>query len=736
MHYSRLLVAFAAIRMAAPLCAQETSSPAPQESPPAEMRAAANTPAEEVEEIVVTGTRVRTGSLVVPYDVRVVGEDLLRRPGLKSASEALDQVSGAKLNPRQENAIFSDIEVRGLAGNATSGSNVLVLLDGVPQRRLSFGGPYLGALPFEAVSRMELVKGAQASLYGRNAMAGALQLFSDPGGTESRVGVSMAYEGSTEDVRTSLRASGPLGMRGSGRLSLGTYSLAGSFGHTNGWQPQTERQRGDLYFHTDLSLGSTSRVSLFGGFVDGTEEMVAPVFVDAEGNRLPGFERGANISVAGHNALDLQEYRIGGRYTRDWMEALQSNLTVAYWHADTHWDVGRPDDQPATGTIAARMTDRRDMRENSIFTEVDVAGRYGLGPSWKGEVSLGASYDTMTYYMGKRDVTTQNLLAATGKYTTGVPFDLVTMQPVDNSPLVAGPLSERDTSEHNAGVFVRNQLTFAGCVHLSGGVRYDWFERTQENPATGERARHSDGAVSPTVGLNVAVLSRPEHKVNVYGSYGLGFAPVYRAVNNTQFADVDPETSVSAEGGVKALLWNRAVEGSLAFYQLDRRDIVAMNPQTKLQENIGDWRIRGIETDWRAKLGEGASLFASAAWRTPKIVQYGANPALVGNRIPAVSERTWTLGVEGRAAEGINIGAQARHASSFYGNDRNSFKLPARTICDAWLSRDWGRNGRVSLFVRNAFDVEYYTSVFNGVANGSAFEGTPRTVGMMIDRRF
>ena len=94
----------------------------------------------------VTGTRTQTEAMDVPADVKVVGPDRLRRPGTKGATETLTDISGVKLNPRQDNAIFTDLEVRGLTGNATSGGNVLVMLDGIPQRRLS-GAVYLGALP-------------------------------------------------------------------------------------------------------------------------------------------------------------------------------------------------------------------------------------------------------------------------------------------------------------------------------------------------------------------------------------------------------------------------------------------------------------------------------------------------------------------------------------------------------------------------------------------------------------
>ena len=99
------------------------------------------------------------------------------------------------------------------------------MLDGIPQRRLSFGGPYNGALPNEAVTRMELLKGPASSLYGRYALSGALQLFTEPGGDEFRLKTSTLLESEVDAATTSLTLSGPI-------TDWATFSVTGSGGRT------------------------------------------------------------------------------------------------------------------------------------------------------------------------------------------------------------------------------------------------------------------------------------------------------------------------------------------------------------------------------------------------------------------------------------------------------------------------------------------------------------------------
>jgi iron complex outermembrane recepter protein len=710
------------------------STPAPPPSAPSSgPDASKNAPIH----VVVTGTRLETDAINVPADVKVVRRDRLQRPGTKSAPAALNDVSGVKLNPRQENAAFTDFEVRGLTGNSTSGGNVLVMLDGIPQRRLSFGGPYMGALPFEAILREELMKGPSSSLYGRNALSGALQLFSDPGSEQLHFDMTGWYEYPMHDVRTGLRASGPLGKEPIGGTKMSTWSMTASHNYAEGWQPRTQAEKGDLYLHVNVNLSDRDKLTVLGGFYNGVEGYVAPVPVDREGKRMYGVSRNANLAVPGQNGLDLNEQRFAVRYTRTWSDAVLSKLTVSWWRGDSLWAVGRPDDRPATGTIMARSASDRHFLENVLFSEAEVQGRYQLGNVIAGALSAGASYEYLQYLMTSSELTTADAFQQSGgKFTSGIPLDLGTMREPARSSWHYGDWSRRDTYEQDAGVFLRKQLTLVERVFVAAGARYDWYKRTQENPTTGEEAHASDSAWSPSAGLSVAVIQRPEHKLNVFGNLGRGFSPVFRAVNNTQFADVKPETSKSVEAGLKSLLWGRTLELGATVYQIERNDIVAMNPVSRKQENVGDWRIRGVEADARYRPVQPVAFFAAYTVRNPIIVRFDADPVQRGKQVPVVSRHMLTIGMEARAPFGLGGGSSVRYASKFYGNEQNSFELPAYALWDLWLFYDIRTVARVSIFARNLLDADYYTAVFSGVKNGSAFAGPPRSFGAQLHAHF
>ncbi|HPQ70039.1 MAG TPA: TonB-dependent receptor [bacterium] len=679
------------------------------------------------EELVVTGTRVEEDPQNIPADVSVIDQHRLQRPGVKSSLDALTDIAGVKANPRQDHAIFNDIEVRGLAANATSGGNLLIILDGIPQRRLSFGGPYLGGLPYDAVYRLEMVKGPLSSLYGRNALAGALQLFTDPGAIEPHCMFNTAFEYPTISTRAAVQGSGPVG-----RLPFATFSLTGSFTKAEGWQERNRSTRGDLYLHVNVTPTPNDQLKILAGYFSAAEESVAPVLIDEDGERLDDIDRDMNLAVPGQNALDLTEFRAASIWTHHFGDIVRSKFSGGYWHGDTIWAVGRPSDRPAEGTILSRSSSDRENFEDVYFTELELTGFYRAGNWLSGSLSIGGSYEFLTYRMTKVDITTDANVTADGiNFAPGIPLDLSNPVEPGRSTWVLGDKTTRDTEETDTGLFVRDQTTLFERVHLSGGVRYDAFDRTQVDPATEDEAQHDDSAVSPSAGLSVAILNGEANRLNLYGAWGMGFSPIFRAVNNTKFADVDPETSRSVEGGVKTELLDRRLNLTVAAYQLERLDIVAMNPDTNLQENVGDWKIFGIETQLSAQPIPQLLLYANHAWRDPLIDRYEANTDYEDNDIPAIARQTAVAGAEGQASFGLFGGVEGRYVSLRYGNEANSFELPAYTLLDAHAGYRWSAL-RFAVFAKNLLDQEYYSAVFNGVVNGSAFEGAPRTVGLQV----
>jgi iron complex outermembrane recepter protein len=166
----------AALALAAPSAAY-----AQDPAPPAETTAADT----EVEELVVTGSRIRRNEFTSPAPITVITAEGATLEGLVNASEIL-QTSTIAAGSTQINNQFSGFVVNGGGGVNTislrglGDQRSLVVLNG---RRLgpagtqgAVGAVDLNVLPSAAVERYEIFKTGASSIYGSDAIAGVVNV--------------------------------------------------------------------------------------------------------------------------------------------------------------------------------------------------------------------------------------------------------------------------------------------------------------------------------------------------------------------------------------------------------------------------------------------------------------------------------------------------------------------------------------------------------------------------------
>ncbi len=148
---------------------------------------AAEPPATELAEVVVTAQRYATPVLTTPSFTTVIRGDDLQRRGARSAAEAvrglggLDYVSYGPLGSSQ-GGMNSELPVRGVPDGE------LVLVDGQALNNPSGGGYDLNTIPVSAIERIEVVRGANSALYGSAAMTGVINIITrKPQGREATV---------------------------------------------------------------------------------------------------------------------------------------------------------------------------------------------------------------------------------------------------------------------------------------------------------------------------------------------------------------------------------------------------------------------------------------------------------------------------------------------------------------------------------------------------------------------
>ena len=165
---------------AAPAFAQDTGQidPTTQNSPTAKSGAVARNDTAETPvdtgDIIVTATRRNEALSNVPLAVSAVTAETLRNSGA-SDIRGLTQVSPSLLvSSTSSEAGAGGARIRGVGtvgDNAGLESSVAVFIDGVYRSRTGVGLTELGP-----VDRIEVLRGPQGTLFGRNASAGLISI--------------------------------------------------------------------------------------------------------------------------------------------------------------------------------------------------------------------------------------------------------------------------------------------------------------------------------------------------------------------------------------------------------------------------------------------------------------------------------------------------------------------------------------------------------------------------------
>lgn len=161
---------------------------------------------ELLDEVVVTA-RKKTESLSdVPISVAVFGGDQMKRDGVKSVTEMLRTANGVQYDSAGSIATGT-ITIRGLSQPGLVGdeSNVPIFVDGV------FVSGREGAfVPFNALERVEVLRGPQSALFGKGAFAGAVNYVTKKASVDAFEGEIEANAGSDEQAGGSLDVNIPI----------------------------------------------------------------------------------------------------------------------------------------------------------------------------------------------------------------------------------------------------------------------------------------------------------------------------------------------------------------------------------------------------------------------------------------------------------------------------------------------------------------------------------------------
>ena len=208
-----LLMAVAAVAIAATA-----------QSAAAQTAAAADTatPGEGESEIVVTALRQNQKLQDVPASVTVFTAETLARTGVKVAADFVNLTAGVAIVTGTAEAGDTQINIRGINGARDAENNVALVVDGVLKTNTAALNQNQGA-----ITQIEVLKGPQGAIYGRNASAGAIAITTRKPGDRFEVSGNVSY-GNNNTAAVSAIASGPI-------ADNAGFVISGNYGRSDGF---------------------------------------------------------------------------------------------------------------------------------------------------------------------------------------------------------------------------------------------------------------------------------------------------------------------------------------------------------------------------------------------------------------------------------------------------------------------------------------------------------------------
>ena len=710
----------------------------------------------ELGQVVVTARQRSETIEKVPAQVTAFTAQAIEAKGISSPADFLNAVPNVTFIATQ-NAGTSFVVIRGISQSRNSEPSVAVVVDGVPMTQ-----PAELNQELLDISQIEVLKGPQGALYGRNAIGGAILITTKQPSNDWEGKLTAGYEnGHGEKIQGSL--SGPVSdvfkiraagsyfnteghLRNYDTTDASARKMADPVRDINGrisflYQPNTK-------FTADLRL-STDLLNTRGLYY------VVPPFGSSQFNDPNYTGQKISLNNAGKDVRKIYDAALKLSYDSD-VGTLTS--TTGY---STVWESLTGDGYPFSPF--GKTQTAFDYSQSQFLTAKTFTQELRLTSSSTGRFRwIGGGQ----VYLTKRFISTGNMFDI---HDEGV-------QPVYRTPNPAvfaphGQLSFLSDSQDQfawAGYFdttteITNQL------ELSLNARYDHDRRsdTTDTPQSfltaagipglsGQTRTHSWGAFQPQAILRYQATS----DASFYASFSRGFRSggfnqtgVATAAKTAGFDNVgdlfNAETANTFEGGFKSRWFNNRLTFNGSVYTTSDNNayyfVFLASNSTQNLGNIQGVRLKGFDLDATARLAPGLTLNAGFGYTDSKITKFtGASSALViGSKAPLVSEYTLNVGLQYTHAVAAGWDGMIRVVDNLFGPTTFVIPVPAAgeptpkprdpvNLVDARASlqnKDW----QISIWSKNLFNKIYNTEYSTG---GFLFRAEPQTWGIDLTRRF
>lgn len=689
-----------------------------------------------LEEIVVTATKRDQSAQDVPSSVNVLTEDAIQQAGVKRPEDFLSTIPNVTFI--EDNAGEVYVNIRGQTAVRNSDPNVAVVIDGAPLVSFKAFNQDL----FD-IQQIEVLKGPQSAVYGRNAAAGAI-VITTKAPTDEMEGSVRAGVGNFGTTSMSAGVSGPLSDTLKFALSGATRNTDGPFTNELTAEEvhrfQTSLGRLKLYYtptdKLDINFRFAAHNSDGGGSAYNAQLAGLPIGgvpvpkLDANQANLPFVS-----NIEGFSEEEMLDMALDVEYE------LEKGSFRSVTSFNDFEQVFGSDSPPYIADSGAGLAFGA-TTQMYTYDDQSISQEFRYSSEFDGDIQVMAG----VYYLQFK----RHQLSELGEDINGTQLRT---KGIDGAGTINPTTSYTDTDflTTNYAAFANMQWQLTDSLMLELAGRYDIEKReiTENAPDTFNLCVQAFGIPRSDCDASItfnnfspktSLIYTLNDNVTLYANYGKGYksggfnplgsrqalitagaavgVPESAIYVQDQF---DEEVSESYELGLKGRFFDNRLSLNVGAFStiVEGAQQFEFFPSAGLQTvtSIDEVELQGIDFDFIAILPAEYELFGGFGYTDGEVTQFAANPQFEGNTAPGSVKTTATLGLTKTFSLNNNLfltpRIEAKYAGDIWWDVANTegTKRDPLTLVDARLTLGEESVWEVSLWGANLTDENYYQEV-------------------------
>lgn len=673
----------------------------------------------QLDEVVVSGSRTATKLSETPVAIGVVSDKALKRDKPKTMGEVINRIAGVSWND-----LGNEQHSMGIRQPNSTNAVYQYLEDGIPIRPLGvFNHNSLNEMNLAGSESVEVVKGAASSLYGSNAVGGAVNFMT---------------------ARPSLTPYASAGLRhdntaGFSRLDTGASNTWGDFGarfshyssrrSANNWQNYSNASKDSFTLRGDYVLSATSLIHATLTHNNLDSAMTGSLFENDYQTR-PGYS---------YNSFTYRKDK-----TTRMNVALESETTQ---------------NGQTTATVFARKNDHGQIPSYTISNCVGAACRGTINNNHVSSLGFDVKHNQEFDWLASRLIAGVYFDQTSNPYVSdnlSIVRDVASGRYISytvSSATVPSGVRNYQTDIKNTALFGQFELSPAEKLRVVLGGRSDAINYNYKNNLTpganygAANESRSFSHFSPKVGATYA-LSKES---SVYANISEGFTPpeVSALYGKSAVPDLKPSTYNNYEFGLRMALLDGALKLDSAVYRLDGRDTIVsytIAPGNSENRNAGRTRSSGLELGLGWESGVFDARFGTTI-ASHRFVQYQASGTLnySGKEMPQAPSSITTAEIGYKPVEGARVALELVNQGAYWMNNANTVRYSGHALfnmrgnyqfADGWEAWLQGRNLTNKLYSDSASSSYSGTGAYTPNTQNQYTVGAPRSLMVGLNYTF